>query len=110
MKILLVCGVGASSGFIAQAMRKAAKKRGLEATIIARSEAELIDGVKDSDCLLVGPHLAYQKASIEESVAPYHVPFAFIDEDIYGMIDGAAALDLALRLIEEKEGKKEHAK
>ena len=29
MKILLVCGAGASSGFMAQSMRKAAKKRGL---------------------------------------------------------------------------------
>lgn len=99
MKILLVCGVGASSGFIAQAMRKAAKKRKLEATIIARSESELIDSVKDSDCLLIGPHLAYQKESIEQSIAPYHVPFAFIDEEVYGMIDGERALDQALALI-----------
>lgn len=99
MKILLVCGVGASSGFIAQAMRKAAKKRKLEATIIARSESELIDSVKDSDCLLIGPHLAYQKDSIEQSIASYHVPFAFIDEEVYGMIDGERALDQALDLI-----------
>ena len=39
MKILLMCGAGASSGFMAQAMRKAAKEQGIENfEIIARSE------------------------------------------------------------------------
>lgn len=104
MKILLVCGVGASSGFIAQAMRRAAKKRAIDATIVARSESELIDGVKDSDCLLIGPHLIYQKESIEESIKPYGVPFAFIEEEVYGMIDGESALNQALKLIQEHKG------
>ena len=31
--ILLACGAGASSGFIAQKMRKAAQKQGLEVSI-----------------------------------------------------------------------------
>ena len=30
MKILLMCGAGASSGFMAQAMRKAAKAQNME--------------------------------------------------------------------------------
>ena len=43
MKILLMCGAGASSGFMAQAMRKAAKEQGIENfEIIARSEACLL--------------------------------------------------------------------
>lgn len=99
MKILLICGVGASSGFIAQAMRKAAKKRGIEATIVARSESELVDAVKDSDCLLIGPHLAYQEKMIKESIASYGVPYGFIDEVIYGAIDGNGALDQAIEII-----------
>lgn len=99
MKILLICGVGASSGFIAQAMRRAAKKRGVEATIIARSESELMDNIKDSDCLLIGPHLAYNKQAIKDSIEEYHVPYTFISEEIYGSIDGEGALDEALRLI-----------
>ena len=42
MKILLMCGAGASSGFMAQAMRKAAKEQGLDdIDVIARSEAEM---------------------------------------------------------------------
>lgn len=99
MKILLVCGVGASSGFIAQSMRRAAKARGLEATIIARSESELLDCISDADCLLIGPHLAYQEDSIKKSIESYHVPYAFISEEVYGSIDGAGALDEALQII-----------
>lgn len=102
MKILLICGVGASSGFIAQMMRRAAKSRGLDATIIARSESELLDSVKDADCLLVGPHLAYQEELISNAVAPYNVPYGFISEEIYGSLDGAGALDFALELINKK--------
>ena len=103
MKILLICGVGASSGFIAQAMRKAAKKRKMEVTIVARSESELLDNVKDADCLLVGPHLAYQEKLIKESTSPYHIPYAFIDETVYGFIDGEGALDQALELIDKEK-------
>lgn len=36
--ILLACGAGASSGFIAQKMRKAAQKQGLEVSIRAVSD------------------------------------------------------------------------
>ena len=102
MKILLICGVGASSGFIAQQMRRAAKAQGLEVSVVARSEGELIDNVKDADCLLIGPHLKYQEEMIKESLAPYGTPYAFIPEDIYGAIDGAGALEIALNLINEK--------
>lgn len=102
MKILLICGVGASSGFIAQQMRRAAKVQGVDATIIARSESELLDAVKDADCLLIGPHLAYQEESIKSAIAPYGVPYGFIPEEIYGAIDGAGALEFAQELINNK--------
>lgn len=46
MKILLMCGAGASSGFMAQAMRKAAKERGMDIEVIARSEAEMTSNLK----------------------------------------------------------------
>lgn len=55
--ILLICGSGASSGFMAASMRKAAKKQGLDYKIKARSESELGDYSNDIDALMVGPHL-----------------------------------------------------
>ena len=41
--ILLACGAGASSGFIAQKMRKAAQKQGLEVSIRAVSDTEVME-------------------------------------------------------------------
>lgn len=55
--ILLICGSGASSGFMAANMRKAAKKAELYYKIQARSEAELGEYADEIDALMVGPHL-----------------------------------------------------
>ena len=43
--ILLACGAGASSGFIAQKMRKAAQSRGLEVGIRAISDTEIMENI-----------------------------------------------------------------
>lgn len=64
--ILLVCGSGASSGFMAANIRKAASARGLEWKVTARSESEILNYVEDIDCLMVGPHLASNLGAIEE--------------------------------------------
>ncbi|MDQ0363079.1 PTS transporter subunit EIIC [Breznakia pachnodae] len=101
MKILLVCGAGASSGFMAQSMRKAAKKRGLEVEIIARSDAEMLENISDASILLVGPHLAYNKEGIERDISRFGIPVMFIDKEIYGSLDGEAALESALQKMDE---------
>lgn len=41
LRVLLVCGSGASSGFMATNMRKVVTERNLDISIIARSEAEV---------------------------------------------------------------------
>ena len=51
MKILLMCGAGASSGFMAQAMRKAANVQGLDIEIIARSDSEMMANLKGTDLI-----------------------------------------------------------
>lgn len=68
LNILLVCGSGASSGFMAANMRKAAKKAGLDYKIQARSEAELNDYANDIDVLMVGPHLKSEFEALQKSV------------------------------------------
>jgi PTS system cellobiose-specific IIB component len=100
MRILIVCGAGASSGFIAQRMRKAAKSRGIEAQIDARSEAELEEHIADADVLLVGPHLKYMIDEVTETATRHGVKTALLPQKIYGSLDGAGALDLALSLNE----------
>ena len=100
MKILLMCGAGASSGFMAQAMRKAAKAQGLEEIeIIARSDAEMMNNIKGTDLIMFGPHLEYKKDALENDLKPYNIPFTFISKDAYGSIDGEAALKQALDVL-----------
>ncbi len=107
MKILLVCGAGASSGFMAQSMRKAAKSRSLEIEIVARSDAELLNNITDADLLMVGPHLEYNAESIKKEVEPYGVPVLFIDKEAYGSLNGDAALSQALDYLGTVEHKAE---
>lgn len=102
MKILLMCGAGASSGFMAQAMRKAAKEQGIEQIeIIARSEAEMANNLKDTDLVMFGPHLAFKKEALEHDLKQYGVPFTFIDKEAYGNIDGHATLNQALNVLKD---------
>ncbi|WP_077298503.1 PTS sugar transporter subunit IIB [Virgibacillus pantothenticus] len=94
--VLLICGAGASSGFMAAAIRKAAKKRKLEISVSARSETELEQYLNSIDLLLIGPHLAYKVDSLKEQVKDYNIKVALIPQDIYGTIDGNRALDIVL--------------
>lgn len=48
IKVLLCCGAGLSSGFLAQRARKSAKKRNLDIKIEAKSETEAILHLKKS--------------------------------------------------------------
>lgn len=66
LNVLLVCGSGASSGFMAANMRKAASKQGLDIDIKARSESEIENYIDEINVLMVGPHLAYILDEVEE--------------------------------------------
>lgn len=93
-RVLLICGAGASSGFMAQSIRKAARKEGYELKCEARSEAQLKEYLPEIDILLVGPHLAYMKKDIIKEAAEYEVDVEVIPQGIYGMLDGKKALEL----------------
>lgn len=92
LNVLLVCGSGASSGFMAANMRKAAKKAGLDYKIQARSEAELNYYASDIDVLMVGPHLKSEFEALQKSV-PDKVVTILMKPDYYSILDGAAAVE-----------------
>lgn len=89
--ILLICGSGASSGFMAANMRKAAKKEGLDYKIKARSESELGDYMDDIDALMVGPHLKAEFEGIKKQV-PENVKVILMHPDYYSILDGKGAI------------------
>ncbi len=90
--IYLVCGSGASSGFMAAAIRKAAKKLKLEYTAKATSESQLADNLDNVDVILVGPHIAYKEESIKEIADGKGIKVGVLPQDIYGTLDGEKAI------------------
>lgn len=93
IRILLVCGSGASSGFMAANMRKAAKAKGLDVSVTARSESEIENYIEDIDVLMVGPHLAYLLDDAKEIVGDNDVKVILMKGDYYATLDGDQAID-----------------
>ena len=92
LRILLVCGSGASSGFMAANMRKAAAAAGLDATIQARSESDVDNYIDDIDVIMVGPHLAYIVDDFTEDYADYNVKVILMKPEYYSRLDGTLAI------------------
>ena len=79
---------------------ESAKEQGLDdIDVIARSEAEMTNNLKGTDIIMFGPHLAYKKDALAKDLEQYNIPFAFIDKDAYGAIDGAATLKQAMDIL-----------
>lgn len=98
-EILLVCGGGASSGFLAQKMNEAAKANGIEAHVEAIGESEIEDYIDDKELVMVGPHLKYLEDDLKEILDEYEVPFTFIPQEYYGALDGASTLQYGLDIL-----------
>ena len=100
LNVLLVCGSGARSGFMATNMRRAAGARGVDMDIKARSESEIENYVDEIDALMVGPHLAYILDEVEEYIGDNDVKVILMKPEYYSTLDGNKALD---HLIAEME-------
>ncbi len=101
LKVLLVCGSGASSGFMAANIRKTAAARGIKMSVTARSESEIENYIDEIDCLMIGPHLAYLMDEMEEILADRpNVKAALMKPEYYSHLDGEKALDHILSLFE----------
>ena len=98
-KVLIVCGAGASSGFLAKNVRQSLKKRDLseEYSVIARSDSELSEYIDDIDMLLLGPHLKYMFKDKQEYCQKHgNVPVYIIDQKIYGSLNGDGIVDFII--------------
>ena len=99
IRILLACGIGASSGFMAAGMRKAAKAQGLDVQVRAVSKSEVADLKDETDVLMLGPHFKKDVAKYQEMCGP-NVKVDSIDPDYYACLDGAGVLEDAIDLYE----------
>ncbi len=99
LRILLVCGSGASSGFMAANMRKAAKEMGYDVEIRARSESEIDNYIDEIDALMVGPHLAYVMDDIEGYRNGRDFPIILMKAEYYSTLNGEKAIEHLLQEI-----------
>ena len=100
LNVLLVCGSGASSGFMAANMRKAANIRKLSIKITARSEVELENYIDEIDAVMVGPHLKYAVDDITEKVKGTGTKVILMKPEYYSTLNGGKALDHLLSYFE----------
>jgi len=97
-KVLLVCGTGASSGFMAANARKAAKKLGENIEIKAKSESEINDYLNEIDILMVAPHLKYMLEEVKDAADHAGVKSVMIPQKVYGALDGKGLVALIKEL------------
>ncbi len=98
LNVLLVCGSGASSGFMATNIRKAAIARNIDMSIKARSESEIENYIDEINVLMVGPHLAYILDEVETFIHDEDIKVILMKGEYYATLDGNKALD---HLLEE---------
>lgn len=104
MRILVVCGAGASSTFVALRLRRAAALAGMPLTASAGSESSLADDLRSTDVVLVGPHLEHSLDEIRALAAPRGVRVVLLPDDIFTDGDGTRALALVSAVVPSATG------
>jgi len=100
MRILLVCSAGMSTSLLVAAMQKAAAERGLTAEILPLSASELPEQLPSASAVLVAPQMRHRFPQLSAAAQEAGVPIDLIPPQVYGLVNGPAALDLALQLAE----------
>jgi len=94
MNVLVVCGAGASSTFVALRLNRAAKA----AHVDLSARAGTLDAVPSQlgavDLLLVGPHLIDLFDDIHREARAWHVPSLLLPDDVFTDASGERALEL----------------
>lgn len=102
INILLACGNGASSGYLAMRTRKAAKKKGLSTSVQAVPISNIGSMISNYDVVLIGPHHAYDMEFVQSLCEQHNIKSALIPKDVYANLDGEALVEIALAILNEK--------
>ncbi|MGC5169210.1 PTS sugar transporter subunit IIB [Microbacterium sp. DT81.1] len=94
MRILVVCGAGASSTFVAQRVRHAAQAEGLPYLAFAGTEQSLPIDLDSADMVLVGPHMAHAMDRIQHDADWRGAKIVLLPDDIFTDLDGTRTLAL----------------
>jgi PTS system cellobiose-specific IIB component len=97
MRILVICGAGASSTFVAQRLRRAALDQGVDLIAVAGTDQNFAADLTGADMVLVGPHLGHALERIEADAAATGAIVVLLPPDIFGDMDGTRTLELVRR-------------
>jgi PTS system cellobiose-specific IIB component len=98
-KVLIVCGAGASSTFLALRLRGVARSRGLDLTVEAGTVSDLDERLPATDVLLVGPHLAEQFVDLQERADAAGTRSALLPDTVFQGAGAELAADLVTELL-----------
>lgn len=100
--IALACSAGMSTSLLVSKMQEAAKAKGKDYEIFAKSTAEasnMLASEPKPDVLLLGPQVQYLLGSIKPIADKAGVPIEVINMADYGMMRGDKVLDFAEKLM-----------
>ncbi|WP_336646746.1 PTS sugar transporter subunit IIB [Microbacterium sp. USHLN186] len=106
MRILVVCGAGASSTFVAQRLERAANGAGLAWSVQAGTERAALDA-GGLDLVLVGAHLAPRADGIGTALHG-RTPVLVLPADAPADLDGSRTLRFVRDAIAAPHDRKEH--
>ena len=99
--ILLACSAGMSTSLLVTKMEAAARDAGDEIEIFALPISDGEKKLSEVDCVLLGPQVRFQKTQIEKLIADQglNLPVDVINMKDYGMMNGKAVYEFALKLM-----------
>ena len=105
MKILVVCGAGASSTFVAQRLNSALRAEGLGHQAHAGNGSSLLYELDTADVVLLGPHMADTADDIRGLTGERGPLITVLPDDIYSDLDGTRALSVLREVLAVPAGK-----
>lgn len=81
-RIVVVCGLGASSSFAAQRVRSAVKDAGHEAVVTPCALSDLESALVDAHFVLVAPHLVGEMDHIRRAASRYGTTVAVLPNSV----------------------------
>ena len=101
LKIRLFCAGGMSTSLLVRKMEEAAA--GVEVDIRAHGVGSIERRLDETvDVVLIGPQVGYQKAQVKAVTDKLGIPMEVIPMQVYGMVNGKAAFELAQKLAAQK--------
>ena len=102
LRVMFVCCAGMSTSLLVEKVNKAAKEKGLDIEVYAKSDAEAKNDLAQADILLLGPQVRYLESSFGKALEGTDTKLGVVDMMAYGRMDGEKVLDQILSM--EKEG------